>query len=315
MRWSSVLVVLVACGGGNASGPVKPITVSPVAEKPAPRPACIRVPEEAAAIMHAGGDDAHVSYCIGTAVDQCFSLELASGKLTALAEPPAAQDKALASAARVETTNPELKVCRGDQCKTLTPQVWPGAAPLRAATNGSVAAVMLGDAEAGKGYVEIYEVLKAKKVATFKYARGEFKCGEIGMLGDTLYVGAHTCNAPSGRATLYTAKGKKLANVGGKPDFGMYGSSYTQVDGNTWAFLGENGVRIAIQDVVTGKVARTIDATALFETKMGNPGESAIVRLDAGKLAVIAGTPANGSVAIVDVATGEVKVVRAPLCT
>ena len=41
--------------------------------------------------------------------------------------------------------------------------MWPGAAPLHAATNGSVAAVMLGDAEAGKGYVDVYDVAKTKK--------------------------------------------------------------------------------------------------------------------------------------------------------
>lgn len=47
---------------------------------------------------------------------------------------------------------------------------------------------------------------------------------------------------------------------------------------------------------------------------MSNPGESSIVRLSPGKLAVIGGSPTNGSVAIVDIATGDVKVVHAPLC-
>lgn len=47
---------------------------------------------------------------------------------------------------------------------------------------------------------------------------------------------------------------------------------------------------------------------------MSNPGESAIVRLGAAKLAVISGSPGNGSVAIVDTTTGDVKVVHAPLC-
>jgi hypothetical protein len=310
------VLALVGCGGGSQATEVKPIAIKPVvAAVPPPKPACIRPPEEAAPITHATADGSFVSYCIGTAVDQCFKLSLDSGTLEPLAEPPQGQDKGLVATGRVETTNPDLKVCNGNGCKTLTPQVWPGAAPLRAATNGSVAAVLLGDAEAGKGYVDVYDVTKPKKLATFKYAHGEFKCGDIAMLGDTLYVGANVCTNPSGRAALYTAKGKKIANVGGKADFGTYGGAYTQVEGTTWAFLHENGNLIAIQDVAKGKVVKTIDITQLFDKlKMGNPGESAIVRLGSGKVAVIGGTPSNGSVAVVDVTSGEVKVVKAPLC-
>jgi hypothetical protein len=308
---------LVACGGGGAQEPVKPIGIKPMpAVAPPPKPTCIRSPEEAAAITHAAADETHVSYCIGAAVDQCFKLELATGKLEHLAEAPEAQEKGLSSAGHVETTNPELKACNASgSCKTLTPQVWPGAAPLHAATNGSVAVVLLGDAEAGKGYVDVYDVTKSKKLATFKYARGEYKCGDVAMLGDVIYVGANACTNPSGRGSLHTAKGKKIANVGGKGDFGTYGGAYTQLTDTTWAFLEENGNMIAVQDVVKGKVLKTIDVTQLFDNvKMGNPGESAIVRLGSGKVAVIGGTPANGSVAIVDPASGEVKVVKAPLC-
>jgi hypothetical protein len=311
MRWVAALVV-VACGGAAAPPPAPVIVQAPPA--PPPPPPCITPPEELAAITHASGGADRVSFCIGSAVDQCFALDLALGKLTKLGAPPQAQPPALTDAARVETTNPELKVCNDAGCKTLTPQIWPGAAPLHAATNGSIAVVLLGDAEAGRGYADVYDVTKTKKLASFKYARGEFRCGEVAMLGDTIYIGANTCNAPTGRGALYSAKGKKIANVGGK-DFGTYGNQYTQLDPTTWAFLGENGVKIAIQNVASGKVVKTIDVKELFGgAPMGNPGESAIVRLGAGKLGVIAGSPANGSVAVVDVATGAAHVVRAPLC-
>ena len=310
MRW--LVVLLAACGG--ATKPPAPVVVDKPAPPPPPKPACITPPEELASITHASGGTASVQYCIGTAVDQCFALELGTGKLTHLSTPPPPQPPGLDANAHVETTNPELKVCSGETCKTLTPQVWPGAAPLRAATNGQVAVVLLGDAEEGKGYADIYDVTKAKKLSTFHYARGDFRCGDVAMLGDTIYITASTCQGPSARGALYTTKGHRLANVGGK-DFGTYGNSFTQVDPTTWAFLGENGNKIALQDVVRGKVTKTISIAQLFEpAAMGNPGESAIVRLDAGKLGVIGGTPANGSVAIVDVATGGVTVVRAPLC-
>ena len=161
---------LVACGGGGAQEPVKPIGIKPMAAlTQPPRATCIRSPDEAAAITHATADETHVSYCIGAAVDQCFTLELASGKLEPLAEAPQAQEKGLSTTGHVETTNPELKACNASgSCKTLTPQVWPGAAPLHAATNGSIAVVLLGDAEAGKGYVDVYDVTKSKKLLGFE---------------------------------------------------------------------------------------------------------------------------------------------------
>lgn len=322
--WAVVAAMTVGCVGSDTPPPVKPIAIAdaPPPPPPPPKPACIEQPEEAAAIRLANADDTKVSYCVGTAVGQCFSLELATGKLTAIAEPTAGQSPSLEAPARVETTNPELKVCtEATGCKTLTPQVWPGAAPLRAATNGTIAAVMLGDAERGKGYVNVYDVLKTRKLATFRYARGEFKCGDIAMLGETIYVNATVCQGPSGRAALYSAKGRKIANVGGKADFGTFGGAYTQVDARVWAFLEENGTKIALQDVAKGKVVKTIDVSALFgpggapKGAFGNPGESAIIRLGNDKLAVIGGTPANGSVAVVDLTTFEVTVVRASMCT
>lgn len=302
-----VVFALAACGGAPPP--------TPVAEhKPLP-PVCIKRPDEAAAITHANGAKNKVQFCVGTAVDQCFTLELVSERLTRLSGQPTAQTPAIQAPAHLELTNPELKVCSGTGCKTLTPVIWPGAAPLHAATNGAVVAVMLGNAETGHGYIDVYDVQKAKKLTTFRYARGEFKCGEIGMLGDTIYVGASTCASPSGRGVLYTTKGRKIADVGGRPDVGMYGNAYTQVEDTVWAFLVENGNQIIFQDVVTGKVTKTIDIGDVFgAAKMGNPGESEIVRLDGTRIAVIAGAPANGSVAVVDVPSSIVRLVRVPLC-
>lgn len=304
-------LLLAACGGATAHAPPRVVAAPPA---PPPPPACITPPEELAAITHASGDATSVRYCIGTAVDQCFTLDLAGGTLTRLASPPEAQPRALARAAHVEITDPELKVCSDAGCKTLTPQIWPGAAPLHAATNGAIAVVLLGDARAGHGVASVYDVARATRLTTIRYAHGDFRCGDVAMLGDTIYIGASTCQEPAGRAALYSTRGKKIAGVGGK-DFGMYGNQFTQLDATTWAFLGENGVTIALQDVASGKVRKRIDTRPLFgDAPMGNPGESAIVRLGAGTLGVIAGSPANGSVAVVDVASGDVHVVRAPLC-
>jgi hypothetical protein len=335
-----VVVTLAAAAGcftGSEPKPAqKPVAVAPP-PKVEPPSACIKPPEEEAAITHASGNPGKVQYCIGTQVDQCFAFDLVGKKLTHLDTPPPLPP----NPNRVETTNPDLKVCTGDSCKSLTPQVWPGTAPLHAATNGQVAAVLLGDAEHGQGYAEVWEVAKPKKLATIRYARGDWKCGEVQILGDTIYIGASTCTAPSGRAALFTTKGRKIANVGPK-DFGTYGNAVVQVEGATWAFLEENGNRIAFQDVAKGRVIKTIDVGDLWRKPgeeapaapppakgakpdpkaaapakpeaLGNPGESALIQLAPEKLAVIAGSPMNGSVAVVDVNSGDVQIMRAPLC-
>jgi hypothetical protein len=311
---SLVVVMLIGCRA--APPPPPPVVINDLPEPPPP-PACITPPDAATHITHAYGDATRILYCIGDASDQCFSLELGSGKLARLPEAPAAPNHA----ARIETTNPEVKVCTGEACTALTQKIMPGTAPLHATTNdaGTIAVVLLGDAPAGKGYAEVWDVVAGKRLAAFPYARGEFRCGEVSMVGDTIYIAASTCGAPAARGALYSQRGQKIANVGGR-EFGAYGGAFAQVDPTTWAFLEENANRIAIQDVVRGKVKKTIDTSQLWspdgtvKDAMGNPGESTLITLGDGKLAVIAGAPADGSVAIVDIASGHIDVTRAPVC-
>ena len=318
-----VFGLVAACGGEPLPPPVVVhAPAPPPAPPPPPPPPCITVPDEDAAITHATVTGASVTYCIGASPERCFSLELGTAALAKLPGAPPAPEP-VASTAHVETTNPELKVCTPSACKTLTPKIMPGTTPLHAATNdaGTFAAVLLGDAEAGRGYAEIWDVAAGKRMAVIRYARGNYKCGDVGFLGDTVLITARTCAGPAARGALYTLKGKKLANVG-NADFGLYGDAYVHVSGPLWAFLEENGHRIAVQDVVKGKVTKTIDTSALWQREdtpgadaMGSPGESALVALADGQLAVVAGSPANGSVAAVDLASGAVTVTRAPLCT
>lgn len=308
---------LAACGILGKPPPPEVVKVVPLPKQPPPPP-CIAVPD-AGVISHAAGEGSRVRFCVGTGADQCFAIDLAMGTLERLRAPPA---EATQTAAHVETANPRIDVCTGADCKSLTPKIFAGAAPLHATTNadGSFAVVLLGDAASGKGYAEVWDVVKGKKVATFKYARGEFRCGEVKMAGETIYLAASTCDQPAARAALYTLKGRKIANVGGK-DFGVWGNAFAHIDGSTWAFLEENGSLVAIQDAVKGKLIKTVDISPLWspdgmknKDSMGNPGESTVVHLGAGKLAVIAGAPAAGRVATVDIATGEVTVTRPPVC-
>lgn len=320
MRALAVLLLLAACGGRARGGASEATSVgSPVvAGAPAAPPVCIKPPELDGKVTRVSGDTSSLWFCIGSTSPQCFAYDLGARSLELLAEPPAVPE----AAARVEATSPRLEICTGDDCVSLTPKVLPTVAGLKATTNsdGSLAVVLLGDAERGKGYAEIWDVGKPRKLATVRYARGRFRCGHVAFAGETVFVSAATCGAPGARGVLYTKRGRRIGNVGGK-DFGTFGTAFTQVEGNTFAFLEESGNRIAIQDVVKGKVIRTIDTSPLWsydgqpdKNAIGNPGESAIVRLGNGKLAVIAGAPSTGKIAIVDVATGTLELLTAPVC-
>jgi len=315
------VALLVGCGGKAPVTTPAQTVATPVMAPAAPvRPPCIQPPEADGKITHAIGIEGGVQFCLGAGAGECFAFDLGTATLTRMKTAPSATE---ATGARIEATNPKLEVCTGADCTSLTPKVLAGVAPLHATTNaaGTVAVVLLGDAAAGKGYAEVWDVAKAKRLSSFKYARGEFKCGEVAMTGDTIFLSASACGAPGARGALYSLKGKKIANVGNK-DFGTYGTASTLIEGTTWGFLEESGNRVAIQDVAKGKVIRTIDLSPLWSPDgkklkgaMGSPGESAIVSLGNGKVAVIAGSPSTGRVAVVDVTTGEVTLAQAPMCS
>jgi hypothetical protein len=307
-----------------------------VVKKPPPPPPPVCVPAlEPAMVGMATADAGAARFCVSDGAEQnaCFEVDLDSKKYSKLDESPIAQTATIdAPAARIVASPTEVKVCTGegeDACKSLKPKVPKGASqPIDAAIDakGAWAVLMLGDAEAGKGVAEVWDVAKGKKTATIKYAKGDSKCGTAQVLGDVVYISASVCAGPAAKGALYSLKGKKLADVGGK-DFGTYGASAVQVAGTQWAFLEEGAGAIALQDVKTGKVEKTIDLLALWNDGGGegggdagtprgggNPGESALVRGGEGKLVVIAGSPAAGSIGIVDVASGDTSVITALAC-
>jgi hypothetical protein len=317
---------LVACGGKAKPPPPPPEPVAVKKPPPPPPPVCVP-PLEPAMIGMATADGGSAQFCVSDGAEQnaCFSVDLETKKYATLDGSPVAQSATLeAPAARVVPSPTDVKVCTGegdDTCKTLKPKVPKGASePIDAAIDatGAWAVLMLGDAERGKGVAEVWDVARGKKAATIKYAKGDHKCGNAQVLGDVVFISASVCAGPAAKGALYSLKGKKLADVGGK-DFGTYGATAVQVTPTQWAFLEEGAGVIALQDVKTGKVDKTIDLLALWgggggERGGGNPGESALVRGGEGKLVVIAGSPAAGTVGVVDVASGETSVIESLAC-
>jgi len=346
LGWSIAPLLFVAACGGSKPAPVEPEPI--VEEKPAPPPpppVCVRAGADMSLIGMVDADANAVKFCVsdGAESNKCYGVDVAAAKYAELDTPPRGQSPVLdPDPARLETTAKEVKVCVGEDCKTFKPKVARGSEnPIDAVANaaGSHAAVLLGNAERGKGTVELWDVVKGKRIGKpIKYAKGEYRCGEARLLGTTLYVSAAICAGTDARAWLFDGKGKKLGEVGGK-EFGTYGTVPVQVSDTTWAFLDENAATIAIQDVATGAVVKTIDigplwgggapeaaapegeaegeaeaAAAAPAPPLGNAGESALARGGEGKLVVVTGGPAPGSVGIVDIATGELSTITALAC-
>ena len=274
------IAISSACGGKQAPPPAPPkVALAP--KPPPPPPACVKAGAEMSAIGSAGADDGSAHFCIsdGTDTNQCFTVALGDGKLDKATAPTAAQSPALGEArARVETTPTDVKVCAtADDCKTIKPAVPKGAEnPIEAVANapGTIAVVLLGDAEKGKGTAEVWDVAKNKKLASIKYAKNDFKCGHARVLGESVFISADVCSGPAAHAVLYTSKGKRIADVGGK-EFGSYGTEPVQVKDDTWAFLEENGAAIALQDVKTGKIVKTIDVGAVWAQQVAEAAPAA----------------------------------------
>ena len=330
----SVVLVAAACGGKSKPAvvtPTKPVEVAKPAPPPPP-PVCVPATEPAM-ITSPNSDGTTAEFCASDSSDggACFSVALADGKYQKLSEAPSAQAAWLSPGqANVETTATEVKVCvtiegtTDASCTTLKPKVAKGATePLRAHANptGTPAVIELGNASSGKGYLEVWDVAKKKKTATIKYAKGDYKCGQTALLGDAIFVSASVCSGPDARGWLFNLKGKKVAEVGGK-DFGTYGTAAVQVAPTQWAFLEEGAGAVAIQDVATGAIVKTIDLVAMWAgddasdgaRASGNPGESALVRGGDNQLIAIAGSPAAGNLGIIATDVGEVRVVKALPC-
>ena len=337
---SSVAVLGVACGGGTKKV-VKPVVVAPAPakkkppKKKLPPPVCVKQSEQAVIGMSAADGDL-VQYCVadGSGDPSCYAVELDKKKWEKLPSPPIPQQPSMTPpVARLQSTPAEVRVCpiEGGTCKALKPRIRPGENPLEAAVNaqGTWAAVLIGDAEAGKGQVQVWNVGKKKKTAAIKYAKGDYKCGTAHVIDELVFISAGVCAGPSARGTLWTTKGKKVADVGGK-DFGTYGSVPVQLGEHRWAFLSETGDAVAIHDSTTGALEKTIDLASLWAAGGsdddgdgdgggagggGNPGESALLRGGDGKLLVVTGSPRAGSIGVIDVDGGTVDVIAALPCT
>jgi hypothetical protein len=304
------LVLLVAAGCPITPEAVEPATPTIVA--PPVELACIP-PTAGTRITDAVPAGRRIRYCIGDS-DACFSIDPDDPDVRSFAR--VARPTPVSIAARAEATPPKIEICNAADCTSLTSLVLPKLSELRAATtpDGAFAAFLFAGTTL-KGFVEVWDVLQARKVSTIRYpVRAAEPCADIEMLGDTLLVKTGACNAPPTRGTLYTLAGKKIADAGGK-DFVL--GSTVQLEGTMWAFLDATATKLVVQEVARGNVGRAVDTSGVFLIgggKHGSSADAAIVKLGDGRLALVVGPPALGSVATIDPRNGTVELRQAPLC-
>ena len=337
------LVASLVASGASCGGTVK--TVPPpakVATKPAKKPVkkkkkppeiCIAQGEQSVIGMPTAEAEV-VQFCVadGNGASQCYSVNLDTKQLDTLPAPPLPQSATMTpAAARLQSTPSEVRVCVPDfdgKCTVLKPRIKKGGDnPIEAAINrkGTLVAMLVGDAEAGKGEAQVWSVAKKKKLAVIKYAKGDYRCGTAHVVDDLVFISAGVCAGPAAHGALYNSKGKKVADVGGA-DFGTYGTVPVELAEHRWAFLSETGGVIAIHDSTTGKLEKTIDLLALWGAPAaadggeaavmgtgGNPGESVLLRGGPGLL-VVTGSPRAGNIGVVDADAGTVEVVTNRAC-
>jgi hypothetical protein len=336
------LVTAAACSGKASKGSATPTVVTKSkAAISRPKSDCVAVNETENRIVPATANADEVGFCVSGGVKSvCYSGNPDNGAIKRVDKFPKSQVPALSpSTAQVNPLEKSVEACLGDaKCKPLKYKVKASAPPQSVAISqsGGTVAIAAGDAKAGKGTVELWDVAGNKRIANLKYANGDFRCATIRFLGETLAVSADNCNGPSARGALYSKAGKRLADIGSS-EFGTFGFSYTQVDLSVWAFLEESAGQVVLQDVESGAIVKKFDLSSMWAANkpklsadksgsadtvvaeaaaatIGQPGESVVLRGGPGKLVVVAGGPSPGSFAVINVDSGKLSVYRATAC-
>jgi hypothetical protein len=339
-------LVAAACGGGSKKPVEKPEetpTDKPDPTPPPPPPPCVKAGD--AAVWGAWALDDKLTFCTGergSSSPDCFDVDLASGEYT-----KSNRAAIIAPGSTTVTTTPtEVTVCQGPAapapaadgsappdgatapvaeplCTTLKPKVAKDAADQLVATANDKYAVIINGAVA-----EVWDAVKAKKLKDIKFQKGDYKCATPYLVGEQLILSAKTCDGPSARASLWTAKTGKAIGAGfiGGKNFGTYseaGLQFAQVGGLDYAFLEEFGAQLAVQDLGKGKVHRQIDLAGLWSIGAATDAGAADAGAE-GAAAVAAGAepaamPADGGAAaaignpgaslLVSVAPGKLAVV------
>jgi len=268
---------------------------------------CVQAIDEAPVnVALAGGT---LTYCWDNGkTTRCYATDLAAGTTTS-APAPAGNDLPrrvpTTKGPRLEVGADRVKVCRidGSDCTTFQPkdEVDEGLG-ISASVNDTATVVAIANAF----YVETFNVATGKRLARFRAGPKPWMCNHAEMVGDAVLVHHAECGAEHGRSWLATAKGKKLAAVGGAKPIDAGDAVF--VGATEWAFVSARGDVVVIQDVKTGKVAKRI------AIGIAKDGTFPVLVGGAKQLALISGGTRAGDIAVIDPATAKVTRYPAKRC-
>ncbi len=241
-------------------------------------------------------DGSAVKFCDDQAPkkQQCFAVDLATGKATSIArfDPPAPPSKG----STLEIAGKTAKACTADgACKTLRPKARVDDGLGMHGEVGTKLAVLI-----NLSRIETFDVKTGKRIAGFDSGKG--MCASVSIVADdVLLVQNRECGTDGGAAFFATPKGKRLAAVP------IAVTAPVVLDGSV-SFVAAQGDELVVQDSKTGKLARRIP--------LGKPHAETSPQLvgDARRVVVVYGGERAGDIAVVDLATDKVTAFAAQRC-
>jgi len=267
----------------------------------------------------ASGKDG-LAFCLGKdkKADQgCFALELATGKFKKLPkkDPVIPTRKVSASGSHlVEALDKSIRVCGrsiGSDCNTITVGAYRAHSkvPADVSPDGKKLVVVRETGSETVG-LEIYDVATGarEKQSGIKDKGGIV--GDVSWLGKRIMVVTCVEAGPGCNAALFDPETQKSTS----PGVNVYGVERPahRANGPLWAFVDSTGGQVALVDVDTGTKKPNVRAPLVSEVTSG----VAVIPRDTGIVAIVAGSPQAGTVAVVDLSQGGklVKKYSPPAC-
>jgi hypothetical protein len=268
------------------------------APSPASAQTCIKGDSYPETVAIEGGK---VGYCLGEDKQRaCYATDLATGKTAAAPARTAPAPKVV-----LKENGDALSACSpdGKACKALKPrfEVDPGLGLFGRVNDAGTRAAAISSSS-----IEIFDLSTGKRIASF-VAGKRYACSDVDFLGEALLVHSVDCGeAHVGASWIATDKGKRIADVGGKPV--AIAARPAPLADARWIFLAQSGDALWIQDIKTGAVKKRISLGP------ADPESLPALAANATHAAVVFGGKRAGTVAVVELATDKVQRFTAPRC-
>ena len=328
-----LLLPLAACPAATTPISPAPAPASPPApEPPAPVPPCLDFGADVFAVApmleRVTLDGDALRFCRREAGgDACYTVDLASGAFATAPIPSDFDDapdrtEPTPAPLKLSADNRKAEVCDDNgRCRALKLPVR-SAIITRASVSASGRHAALTMAVGDQYLIQLYAIPTGKALKRITITADPYPCASASFLGDTLLVMQNICAGPAGNAWLADpTTAKRVAWVGGSPEFGAWSLWEEPVGDNLWAFREEAGREVVIQSVTDGRIVHRITLDDTFPRSeegdvLADPSVGMMLRnKDRNELVVVHDGPAQGRIVRIDPVAGKVvKVVAMPRC-